>query len=42
MAVETFHYDNRIVRDFAYATMLWSVVGMLVGVLIAFQFVLPL
>lgn len=41
MAVETFHYDNKIVRNFAFATMLWAVVGMLVGILIAFQFVFP-
>ncbi len=39
--VETFHYDNRIVRNFALATMLWGVVGMLVGILVAFQLVDP-
>ncbi len=41
MAVETFHYDNKIVRNFAYATLFWGVIGMLVGVLIAFQIVQP-
>lgn len=42
MSQITIHYDNRIVRNFAIATMLWGVVGMLVGVLIAFQLVEPL
>ena len=41
MAVETFNYDNRIVRNFALATTIWGAVGMLVGVLIAFQIYLP-
>ena len=39
--VETFKYDNRIVRDFAWATVFWGVVGMLVGVLAASQLFLP-
>ena len=39
--VETFRYDNRIVRDFGYATVIWGVVGMLVGVIIALQMVIP-
>ncbi|HMQ99082.1 MAG TPA: cytochrome-c oxidase, cbb3-type subunit I [Ignavibacteria bacterium] len=41
MEMEKFSYDNRIVRNFAYATMLWGVVGMLVGLLIAFQIYIP-
>lgn len=41
MEMEKFSYDNRIVRNFAYATMLWGIVGMLVGVLIAFQIYIP-
>jgi len=41
MAVETFNYDNKIVKNFAFATILWGAVGMLVGVLIAFQMFLP-
>lgn len=41
MELEKFSYDNKIVRDFAIATMIWGVVGMLVGVLIAFQIYLP-
>jgi cytochrome c oxidase cbb3-type subunit I/II len=41
MAVETFSYDNKIVKNFAYATILWGAVGMLVGVLVAFQLYVP-
>ena len=41
MEMEKFSYDNRIVRNFALATMVWGVVGMLVGLLIAFQIYLP-
>ncbi len=41
MAVETFKYDNKIVRDFGIATMIWGVVGMLVGVIVAFQIFYP-
>lgn len=41
MNKETFHYDNKIVKWFAYATMLWALVGMLVGLLAAFQLVFP-
>jgi cytochrome c oxidase cbb3-type subunit I/II len=41
MEMEQFKYDNRIVRNFAYATMLWGFVGMLVGVIAAFQLYMP-
>ncbi len=41
MEKQTFYYDNKMVRNFAYATTLWGVVGMLVGVVIAFQLVFP-
>ena len=41
MQVEKFSYDNRIVRDFAYATMIWGVVGMLIGVWVALLLVFP-
>ena len=34
---ERFAYDDRIVRDFIVATVVWGVVGMLVGLVIAFQ-----
>ncbi|MFL1012329.1 cytochrome-c oxidase, cbb3-type subunit I [Flavisericum labens] len=39
--MEQFHYDNKIVKNFLYATMLWGVVGMLVGLLLAFMFLFP-
>ena len=38
---DKFFYDNKIVKWFAYATMLWGVVGMLAGILAAFQLVYP-
>jgi len=41
MQVEKFYYDNKIVRNFAYATMLWGVVGMLAGLWVALQLVFP-
>ncbi|MFN7539372.1 MAG: cytochrome-c oxidase, cbb3-type subunit I [Bacteroidota bacterium] len=41
MQAETFHYDNRIVKNFAFATILWGAVGMLVGLLAAVQMYLP-
>ena len=41
MEVQQFRYDNKIVQKFLYATMLWGVVGMLVGLLLAFMFLFP-
>ena len=41
MQVEKFYYDNRIVKNFAYATILWGVVGMLAGLWVALQLVFP-
>lgn len=41
MQVEKFFYDNRIVKQFAFATILWGVVGMLAGLLISVQIYLP-
>ena len=41
MQVEKFYYDNRIVKNFAYATILWGVVGMLVGLWVSLQLVFP-
>ncbi|OLY94758.1 cytochrome C oxidase Cbb3 [Cnuella takakiae] len=38
---ETFYYDNAIVRNFAAATVIWGVVGMLAGLWAALQLVLP-
>jgi cytochrome c oxidase cbb3-type subunit I/II len=39
--VEQFYYDNKIVRAFAWAAVIWGAVGMLVGLLIALQLVFP-
>jgi len=39
--MEKFSYDNTIVRNFAYAVMVWGLVGMLVGLLIAAQIIVP-
>jgi cytochrome c oxidase cbb3-type subunit I/II len=41
MELEKFSYDNRLPKYFAIATILWGVVGMLAGVLIAFQLAFP-
>jgi cytochrome c oxidase cbb3-type subunit I/II len=41
MEVQQFYYDNKIVKKFLFATMLWGVVGMLVGLLLAFLFLFP-
>lgn len=41
MQVEKFYYDNKIVRAFGYATVLWGIVGMLAGLLVAIQFYYP-
>jgi cytochrome c oxidase cbb3-type subunit I/II len=40
--LEQFAYDNKIVRNFAIATIIWGVVGMLVGVIIATQLFEPM
>ena len=41
MGLEKFSYDNKIVRNFAIATIVWGIVGMLVGLLAALQLILP-
>ncbi len=41
MEVQKFQYDNRIVRDFGIASIVFGVVGMLVGVIIASQLFAP-
>ncbi len=41
MQLESFQYDNKTVRNFAVATIIWGVVGMLVGLIIASQLVFP-
>ncbi len=39
--VETFKYDNQIVRAFAIATVVWGIVGMLAGLIAATQMFWP-
>ncbi|WP_062061551.1 cytochrome-c oxidase, cbb3-type subunit I [Aquimarina longa] len=41
MEMEQFYYDNKIVKKFLYATILWGIVGMSVGLLLAFMFLFP-
>jgi len=41
MQTEKFQYDNRIVRNFAIATLVFGIVGMLVGLLVAIQLYEP-
>ncbi|QHT68859.1 cytochrome-c oxidase, cbb3-type subunit I [Rhodocytophaga rosea] len=42
MELEKFSYDNKIVKYFAIATVVWGVVGMSVGLLAALQMVFPI
>lgn len=39
--MEQFYYDNKIVKKFLYATILWGAVGMIVGLLIASMYLFP-
>ncbi len=41
MEKQQFYYDNKIVKLFFWATVLWGVVGMLVGLMVAFLFLYP-
>lgn len=41
MLLEKFSYDNKIVKYFAYATAIWGLVGMLVGLWVSIQFFWP-
>jgi cytochrome c oxidase cbb3-type subunit I/II len=41
MQVEKFSYDNKIVKMFAFATIVWGLVGMLVGLWVALELVFP-
>ena len=41
MEIQKFHYDNKIVRNFLYATIVFGVVGMAVGLLLALLFIFP-
>ncbi len=41
MQTEQFYYDNKIVRKFINATIFWGIIGMSVGLLLAFMFLFP-
>ncbi len=41
MEVEKFYYDNKIVKSFLYATIFWGIIGMSVGLILAFMFLFP-
>lgn len=41
MEMQQFHYDNKIVRNFLYASIIFGVVGMLVGLILALMFLFP-
>ena len=41
MATESIQYDNKVVRDFSVAVVVWGAVGMLVGLIAALQLFLP-
>ncbi|MBA6313461.1 cytochrome-c oxidase, cbb3-type subunit I [Cellulophaga baltica] len=41
MELQQFYYDNKVVKKFLYATMFWGIVGMSVGLLLAFMFIFP-
>jgi len=41
MEKEQFYYDNKIVKLFLYATVIWGIVGMTVGLMVAFLFIFP-
>lgn len=41
MEIQKFSYDNRTVKLFAYATMIWGITGMLVGLIAALQLAFP-
>ena len=39
--IQKFSYDNKIVKYFAYATIIWGITGMLVGLIAALQLAFP-
>ena len=41
MEVQKFSYDNKVVKYFAYATVIWGITGMLVGLIAALQLAFP-
>jgi len=41
MEIQKFSYDNKIVKYFAYATIIWGIIGMIVGLTAALQLAFP-
>ncbi len=41
MELQKFYYDNKVVKNFIYATIIWGIVGMSIGLLLAFMFIFP-
>ncbi|MBC7745434.1 MAG: cytochrome-c oxidase, cbb3-type subunit I [Flavobacterium sp.] len=41
MKLEKFNYDNKTVRNFAVATIVWGIIGMTVGLIVALQLIKP-
>jgi cytochrome c oxidase cbb3-type subunit I/II len=41
MAMDTFHYDNKIVRNFGIAAVSFGVIGFLVGLIVALKLIYP-
>nr|WP_297308346.1 cytochrome-c oxidase, cbb3-type subunit I [uncultured Flavobacterium sp.] len=41
MEMQQFYYDNKIVKKFLYVSILYGVIGMLVGLLLALMFIFP-
>ena len=41
MELQKFSYDNRMTRNFAIATIVWGIVGLLAGLLVALQIFIP-
>ncbi len=41
MSMDTFHYDNKIVRNFGIAAMTFGIIGFLVGLIIALKLIFP-
>ena len=41
MQPDKFYYDNKIVRNFGIATVIWGIIGMLVGLIVAIQLYKP-
>ena len=42
MNLEKFYYDNKIVRNFIYASVFWGIVGLVIGLLLALQLAFPI